>query len=466
LMNWLFARHHGGAFILRIEDTDRERSTPEATASILSAMRWLGLTWDEGPEAGGPHAPYFQSERVASYAEVAETLLAAGHAYRCYCTGEELEARRAERIAEGGSPAYDRRCRDLAPGERASLEAERGRGAMRIAIPPGETAWDDVTRGTVRFAHGDLDDFVLVKSDGLPTYNFAAVVDDAAMRITHVIRGDDHISNTPRQIVLYRRLGWEPPRFAHVPMILGPDGTRLSKRHGATSVEAFREEGILPEAMVNFLALLGWSYDGTQEIFSREDLVAKFDLDRVGTNPAIFNYEKLEWMNALYLRQRPLEERVAMSRAEIRAAGLEKEGRGDAFYRRLIEAIGERLRRPSDVLVHGAFVLRDDIAVEPDALSFLASKPGAAAALRALADRIGASGGTGFAAAEAEAAVRGLASEMGLKAGDLIHPARVALTGSRTSIGIFDVIELLGKEETARRLRAAADRLDAEKGGA
>jgi glutamyl-tRNA synthetase len=456
-MNWLFARHHGGVFILRIEDTDRERSTPEATAAILSAMRWLGLDWDEGPQTGGPSGPYFQSERRASYAEAAGRLLAAGHAYRCYCTPEELEARRGEQLARGASPRYDGRCFELPESERLRVAAERGPGAVRLRMPPGETSWDDVTRDTVRFSHDELDDIVLLRSDGLPTYNFAAVVDDAAMRITHVIRGDDHISNTPRQIVIYGLLGIEPPRFAHVPMILGPDGSRLSKRHGATSVEAFRDEGFLPEAMVNFLALLGWAYDGKQELFDREDLVAKFDLDRVGKNPAIFNYEKLEWMNAVYLRRLSLDERTRLALAEIETAGLARPATAPVFYSRLVEAIGERLRRPSDVLVHGAFALRDEVTFEPEAWAMVVSEPKARDRLSAVAECLERL--PEVSAAAAESAIRALAAEMGVKAGELIHPSRVALTGSRASLGIFDVMEILGKERAVARLRGAASRL-------
>jgi glutamyl-tRNA synthetase len=263
LYNYLHAKRNGGVFILRIEDTDAARSTPESLDAIYDGLRWLGLTWDEGPEVGGPHGPYFQSERRDLYRRHADALLASGRAYPCYCTAAELEERRAAQMSRGEPPRYDGRCRTLDAAGRAKMEAEGRGAALRFALPgPGEVAWEDVIRGRVAFRNEVLDDFVLLRSDGLPTYNFACVVDDQAMEISDVIRGDDHISNTPRQLLLYQALGFAMPRFAHVPMILGDDGSRLSKRHGATSVAAYRDLGYLPEAMVNFLALLGWSFDG------------------------------------------------------------------------------------------------------------------------------------------------------------------------------------------------------------
>src|SRR5262245_25963499 len=260
LYNYLFARGQGGTFVLRIEDTDAARSTPESLAAILDSMRWLGLAWDEGPEVGGARGPYFQSERKTHYHAHVRTLVESGRAYPCYCTAEELEERRQAQAARGEAPRYDGRCRSLDAAARARLEAEGRIAAMRFALPgAGETGWNDVVRSEVSFRNDLLDDFVVLRGDGLPTYNFACVVDDHEMEITHVIRGDDHISNTPRQLLLYQAFGWTPPLFAHVPMILGEDGTRLSKRHGATSVAAYRDLGYLPEGLVNFLALLGWA---------------------------------------------------------------------------------------------------------------------------------------------------------------------------------------------------------------
>ncbi|HET7904250.1 MAG TPA: glutamate--tRNA ligase, partial [Candidatus Eisenbacteria bacterium] len=302
LFNYLFARHHGGVFILRIEDTDRERSTQESVAAIFEGMKWLGLEWDEGPGKEGAHGPYFQSERLAGYAAAARRLLAEEKAYRCFCDPEELKRRREAALRRGEPPKYDRTCLALPPGEADARAAKGEPHAIRFRMPDdGETTWRDAVRGDVTFQNATLDDLVIFRADQHPTYNFAAVVDDSAMEITHVIRGDDHISNTPRQILLYQAFGWETPVFAHVPMILGADGTRLSKRHGATSVEAFRDLGILPEALVNFLALRGWSYDGQREFFTLAELEKVFALERVGSNPAIFNLEKLEWLNGQHL---------------------------------------------------------------------------------------------------------------------------------------------------------------------
>src|SRR6266545_4998770 len=305
----------------------RVRFAPSPTG-FLDSLRWLGLPWDEGPEAGGGHGPYFQSERRDLYHRHAGELRVAGRAYPCYCTAAELEQRRAAQLARGEPPRYDRRCRALDAAARGRLEAEGRTPALRFALPDtGETAWDDIVRGRVSFQNQVLDDFVMLRSDGLPTYNFACVVDDHEMEITHVIRGDDHISNTPRQLLLYQAFGWSPPRFAHVPMILGADGSRLSKRHGATSVEAFRDLGILPEALVNFLSLLGWSYDGQQEVFTREELEQKFSLERVGSNPAVFNLEKLEWINGQHLKALPEAERVRRVEEYLAARGHDLSGR-------------------------------------------------------------------------------------------------------------------------------------------
>ncbi len=289
LFNWLFARHHGGTFVLRFEDTDRDRSTQESVDEILAAMRWLGLDWDEGP--------FYQTERYPLYAEYARRLLEAGRAYRCWCTPEELEARRSSALEAGQRPAYDRTCRD-----RTEPPAGRTGHTLRFRTPvDGETVIDDLVKGPIRFQNADLDDFIIQRSDGSPVYNFCVVVDDVDMRITHVIRGDDHVANTPRQMLLYQALDVPLPAFAHAPMILGADKARLSKRHGATSVFQYRDEGYLPDAVVNFLARLGWAH-GDQEIFTREELVRHFSLEHVGTAAAVFNAEKLLWLNFQYMK--------------------------------------------------------------------------------------------------------------------------------------------------------------------
>jgi len=295
LFNWLFARKMGGVFILRIEDTDLRRNVDEAFSAILSAMDWLGLHRDEGP--------YYQSQRLKLYREAVEKLLEEGYAYPCYCLPEELEERRREALKRGEKPMYDRHCRELSAEERERLEREGRKPAIRFKVPlEGKTVFRDIIRGEIEFVNEEIEDFVIMRKDGIPTYNLACVVDDFHMQITHIIRGEDHISNTPKQILLYKALGYPLPQFAHLPMILGPDKSRLSKRHGATSINEYREQGFLPEAMLNFLALLGWSPGGNREIISREEMIEEFSLERVKRHPAIFNYDKLVWLNSHYMK--------------------------------------------------------------------------------------------------------------------------------------------------------------------
>jgi glutamyl-tRNA synthetase len=461
LYNHLHARAAGGTFVLRIEDTDTERSTEASTRAILDGLRWLGLTWDEGPGVGGPYGPYFQAERRPLYAEAATRLEAQGAAYPCFCTPAELEQRRQAQLARGEDPRYDGRCRNLPADERARRRAAGEPAALRFRLPaPQEVAWDDVVRGRIAFQSDVLDDFVLVRSDGWPTYNFACVVDDLHMRISHVIRGDDHISNTPRQILLYRAFAAEPPVFAHASMILGPDGKRLSKRHGATSVEAFGEQGILPEGMVNFLALLGWALDGKTELFTLAELERVFRLDRVGPNPAVFDTQKLEWINAQHLKRLDEDDRVRRVCGFLEAHGNDLTGRSDEWRRVFVRALGERLKTLADAADVGAFVLQDPPAMEADAWAELLARAGADARLAALADRIEPL--SAWTLEALEAATRALASDSGVKAGEVIAPARVALTGRKAAPGIFEVMWLLGREGVVARLRAAAERWRAE----
>jgi glutamyl-tRNA synthetase len=301
LFNWLYARRHGGTFVLRIEDTDVGRSSDDMVAGILEGLRWLGLDWDEGPEVGGPHAPYFQSGRLERYRALAEGLVTDGHAYYCYCTQERLQQERQAAEAAGGGWMYDRRCLSLSPEQIAEYEATGVARAVRFRVPPGETRFDDLVKGPITFGHAHIEDFVLLRSDGYPTYQLSVVADDVDMGITHVVRGDDHISNTPKQQLLYEALGAPPPRFGHVPLILGPDKKRLSKRHGATSVTEYARQGYLSAAMVNFLALLGWSPGTDKEIFTTEELIGAFTLEGISGGNAVFNVEKLDWMNAQHI---------------------------------------------------------------------------------------------------------------------------------------------------------------------
>jgi glutamyl-tRNA synthetase len=461
LFNYLFARQHGGAFVLRIEDTDQERNVEEALGGILEGLRWLGLRWDEGPEAGGPFEPYFQSQRLPGYADAAARLLEAGKAYRCFCEPEDLKRKREEALARGEPPKYDRTCFRLSK-EEVESRAAKEPFALRFLIPEGETAWEDEVRGRVAFQNSTLDDLVILRTDRHPTYNFAAVVDDAAMEITHVLRGDDHISNTPRQLRIYEALGLTPPRFGHLPMILGPDGTRLSKRHGAVSVTAFRDDGILPQAMVNFLALLGWAFDGEREIFTMDELIEVFTLERVSKNPAIFNYEKLDWMNGEYFRALPLEARTDMVAAHLKETrAVPDSALADGrFLERAVAAVGDRLKRPKQFLEYAGYLYVDKVDPEAQPWAELVANPFAAARLKKLATMLAEV--EPFEHDAIEKTTRGVAASEGVKAGDVIMPARIALTGKKVSPGIFDVMLLLGRERTVERLRHAADRLEAE----
>ncbi|NLZ52622.1 MAG: glutamate--tRNA ligase, partial [Thermoanaerobacteraceae bacterium] len=304
LFNLLYARHNNGTFVLRIEDTDTERSTEESAAQIILSLKWLGLDWDEGPEKGGDFGPYFQSQRLELYKKEVERLLAEGKAYRCYCTPEELAQRREAALKAGRPPKYDGCCRNLTPEQIEKFEAEGRKYTIRLKMPQeGHTEVDDLIRGRVVFENSVLDDFIIVKSNGIPTYNFACVIDDNAMKITHIIRAEEHLSNTPKQIQVYLGLGYDIPKFAHVPMILAPDRSKLSKRHGATSVEEFKDQGYLAESIINYLTLLGWSPEGTEEIFEMDKAVKEFTLERVNKTAAIYDVKKLTWINGHYMRE-------------------------------------------------------------------------------------------------------------------------------------------------------------------
>lgn len=457
LYNQLFARGRGGVFVLRIEDTDAERSTDASTAAIFEGLRWLGLTWDEGPDVGGEYGPYFQTQRRAFYDRYLATLVASGHAYPAYDTAEELEAMREAQTQRQQPQRYDGGHRTLTAEQRAAFEAEGRTPVWRFRCPErGSVGWDDIVRGPIEFQNEVLDDFVLVRSDGLPTYNFACVVDDLEMRISHVIRGDDHISNTPRQLLIYQALGATPPAYAHASMILGSDGKRLSKRHGATSVDAFGDLGIIPEAMINFLALLGWSLDGERELFSLAELEQSFRLERVNPSPAVFDTDKLEWVNAQQLRRLSEDERVERVGAFLSARGHAWAERDLVWRRTFVQALGDRLRTLRDAEGYGAFALTDAIVLDGEVWAELLAKPAVATRLEALAEALHAD--ADYTQASLEAATRALATALGVKAGELIALARIALTGRKVAPGIFDVMWLVGRERAVARLRAAAAR--------
>ena len=443
LFNWLFARHEKGVFILRIEDTDRERSTPEAIQAILDGLKWVGLDWDEGP--------IYQSARLALYKEHAERLMAEGKAYFCYCTEEELEARRTAALARKELPKYDGRCRRRSGPVPSGISP-----AVRFMAPQtGQTTVDDQIKGQVTFDNAQLDDLIILRSNGLPTYNFGAVVDDAVMRITHVIRGDDHLNNTPRQILLYRALGYDPPQFGHLPMILGPDKVKLSKRHGATSVLEYQEAGYLPEALVNYLVRLGWSY-GDQEVFAVPEMIEKFTLDRINKAPAAFDPEKLLWLNSHYLKHADVKRVADLLVPFLRRQGLlAAHGQPDqTWLERLVKAFRERSRTLLEMAQHAAPYCQDSIAVNSEAATkFLtaALKPAFTKLITAL-DQV-----PSFEHDELERAFKSVIAETGLSMGKLAQPVRVALTGNTASPGIFEVMMLLGRQRTVARLKKAID---------
>jgi len=439
LFAYLYARQQQGTFILRIDDTDRQRSTQEYLDEIMDAMRWLGLAWDEGP--------YFQTQRDNLYQEAAERLLREGRAYRCYCTAEEVEAKRKAAMAVGAKPAYDGTCRDLKP------QPEDTRPfALRFKGPKeGETVVDDVIKGRVVFQNKELDDLIIVRSDGTPVYNFCSVVDDADLHITHIVRGDDHLTNTPRQILLFQALGAELPHFAHLPLILGNDRSPLSKRHGATAVRAYREQGYLPEALVNFLARLGWA-SGDQEIFSHTELIEKFRLDDVGKSPGVFNAEKLQWLNAHYLKEHPSTQIAQEVKPFLAQKGLPIPG-DDAWLAKAVATLQPRAKTLVDLAELARFYLSDTPTFDAKAVSKFLT-PETATLLEKLQGKLTALPAWGE--HELEEVFTRLVQEEQLKGlGQIAQPVRVALTGSTASPGIFEVMVVLGRERTLARLEYA-----------
>jgi glutamyl-tRNA synthetase len=462
IYNWAFARQTGGVFVLRIDDTDPGRSTAENTAQILRSLEWLGLDWDEGPELGGPYGPYFQTQRTANYLAALERMKANGSAYPCFCSTEELEtmraAVRAGEGAEGVMGGYDRTCRRLDPSVAAKRVAAGERCVWRLAVPEnrGDIVVVDAVRGETVFPATAMDDYVLARGDGTPTYNFATVVDDADMEITHVIRGDDHLSNTPRQILVYEALGHAVPMFAHLSMIWGADGKKLSKRHGATSVEAFRDEGFLPEALLNYLALLGWSLDGETTVIPADVLKAGFSLERISKNPAIFDFEKLEWMNGVYIRELQPAELATRMFPWMERAGLAPAGDFDTrsdWYLALASLVSERLKRMTDIVPMVRFLFSETVQIDPEAAEKVLAKDGTEAALAAVGAALAPL--QEWTAETVEASLRALAEALLTKPKLLFQAVRVAVTGSAVSPPLFESIALLGRERTLARLAAA-----------
>ena len=438
LFNWLFARQQNGVFVLRIEDTDQGRSTDDSIQAILEGMRWVNLDWDEGP--------FRQTQRIDLYRHHAMRLFSEGQAYWCICTASDLEARRKEAEAKGGSPKYDGRCRNLA------LEKPSGEAALRFKAPQdGQTVVDDLIKGRVVFDNRILDDLIILRSNGFPTYNFSVVVDDALMGITHVVRGDDHLTNTPRQIPIFRALGFPLPQFGHLPMILGPDKTRLSKRHGATSIMAYRDMGYLPDAVVNYLVRLGWSH-GDQELFSRQELVQKFSWNNVQTSAAVFNPEKLSWLNAEYIKTCPPELVAQLLIPYLEQAGLTEEVRAVSveWIARLVVLVKERTKTLLEMVHWVKPYFGKSVEFEEEAAKkFLTSAQ--VSILDKLVARL--EPFPSFSKPEWEDTFKTLVGEEGIKIGQLAQPVRVALTGRTASPGLFEVMEVLGRDRTLLRLR-------------
>jgi glutamyl-tRNA synthetase len=459
LFNWLFARHTGGKLILRIDDTDTARSTDASRRQILSALRWLGLDWDEGPEIGGPYEPYYQSQRFEIYRAAADELVQKGLAYYCYCTPEELTQRRQQAMKDGKAPRYDGRCRDLSPEKRDRLEAEGRKPVIRLRIPDsGETVVHDYFRGEVSFANELLDDFIIMKSNGVPAYNFATVVDDAQMKITHILRADEHLSNTPRQILAYQAMDKTMPIFAHVSMILAPDHSKLSKRHGATSVEEFRDQGYLAEALINYLALLGWSPDGEDEILLLPEMVRQFSLDHVGKTAAIYDVRKLTWINGHYLNEADLDGVTDLVVPLLQERKLIPQEISPELHRYLLDVVGavrSRVKTIDEIAEASVYFFTDAFDYEDKGVRKHFGKEGVAEVLTRARERLAIL--EPFTVENAEEAYQQLSEELGIKAGEVIHPTRMALSGRTMGPGLFELMIILGKEKSLARLQRAID---------
>ena len=460
LFNWLYARHYGGTFILRIEDTDNLRSTPEAVNAILDGMKWLSLDWDEGPEKGGEYGPYFQMQRLGLYQPYINQLLADGNAYYCYCTSGELETRRRKRLAEGEQAIYDRRCLYLSEAEKKQMEKEGKKPAIRLKMPGNAVVVNDLIKGEMDFDSRLLSDFVIVKSDGIPTYNFAVVIDDILMKISLVMRGDDHISNTPKQIVIYQALGVTLPDFAHIPMIMGPDNTRLSKRHGATSVIEYKKMGFVPEAVVNYITHLGWSSGNNQELFTIDELVKGFTLDKISKHSAIFDMEKLNWFNSEYLKRMSDETYGKMLLPYLQEVNFMDNQISDDLFQWLKEVISlmkSRVRNFRQFLEYADYFFTEDFKIEDDAVKVL-KEEGVKTILTQLLERLKKI--TLWTEGNIEQVVREIASEMNLKGKQIIHPTRISLSGKKVGPSLFALMEVLGKERNIERLERVIQRLD------
>ncbi len=467
LFNYFFARSQGGRFILRVEDTDRERFHEEALKDLYDTLAWLGIDWDEGPEKGGPYGPYVQSERFDIYRKYADKLLESGHAYRCFCTPERLDALREEQKKDKKkSIGYDRHCRNLS---REEIDANMAAGkpyVVRFKVPlEGKTSFEDVLLGKVTRKNKDISpDPVLLKTDGFPTYHLANVVDDHLMKISHILRAQEWIPSGALHVLLYGAFGWTPPVYCHLPMVMGKDGQKLSKRHGSTSVIEFRNKGYLPEAIINYVSLLGWSYDDKREFFTKEELEKLFSIEKINKAPGVFDYKKLEWFNGQYIRKKPLDELTEMVIPYLVKDGLVSDppsGKEREIIDSMMPLMAERLHFLSDITSLSRFLFTDDLDYEASAL--IPKKmdvPGTLRVLKAIRERIGDI--LSKDEAEAEEIFRAMASELDVKLGSVLMPLRVAVTGSTVSPPIIGSVKLLGEEKTVKRIDDAIEKLERE----
>ncbi len=464
LFNWLFARKHQGSFILRIEDTDEVRSTEDSVQAILDSLRWLGLNWDEGPQdsrlSEGPYKPYFQMQRLETYKKFLDQLMKGGKAYRCYCSKEDLDEMRRLAALEKRPPRYDGRCRNLTEQARKEYDAAGKKYSIRFKMPDsGTTVVDDLIRGKVSFENNLLQDFVIIKTSGVPTYNFACVIDDHLMEISHVIRGDEHLSNTPSQLKLYEALGLTPPAFAHLSMILGPDGAKLSKRHGATSVLEYKNEGFIPGALRNYLALLGWATKNSQDLFSYDELISSFDIEGCQKNPATFDNVKLTWMNGEYIRKMPVSELVKAAEPFLNQAGI-KPAYGSPSLEAAISLEHQKYKKLTEIPGLVDFFYKP-LELTSQAREKSLSNPEVPHILEDLAVRLEKL--PDFKEKAIESLVRQYAQEKGFKAGQVFHPLRAAVSGRTDGPTLFLMLEVFGREEVVQRLKESCRLLAAGK---
>jgi len=456
MVNWLFARHEGGKFILRIEDTDLERSTDESVGAILNAMRWMGLDWDEGPDVGGPYEPYFSMQRADLHREAAERLVAEGYAYYCYCTKEILDAEREEAVEKKELYKYSGRCRDIGADEHESRRDEPR--VVRFRVPEGKTTFTDLVYGKTTVDNGEIGDFVLVKSDGTPTFHLAVVVDDVTMKISHVIRGEGHMSNTPKHVLLFDALGYPRPVFVHHPMLLGPDRSKLSKRHGATDIMQFKQQGFLPEAMFNFLALIAWSTGTDDEIFTVTELVELFTLDKISKTAAVFNPKKLRWMNGQHIRKLTVDELIPLVVPYLQDAGLLPEeipAEQQPWVRKLVEACHIKIATFADIVPYTDFLFRPIESYDEKGVRKHWQSEGAIELLTEYRDKLETL--DPFSVETIENMTQKLADEREIGLGKVIHPVRLAVSGKTVGPGFFELFDLLGRDESLARLNKAIE---------